>query len=124
MDDVYNLDADPTEKETRLVFSEIDKKLRAGKASLPQVNYLVIYLFAGHGILRDGMQSVLLNEYMKKDQFYRMFRAEAIIRMQASQYPNSYIIGIFACCRQLYNQNRMTGMISKEEAEKLLQEKA
>ena len=119
MDDIYNLDADPSEKEVNKVFMEISKKLKDGKEN--EVNYLVIYLFAGHGILRDGMQSVLLNEYSKRDKFYKMFKAEAAIRLQGTHYPNSYIIGIFACCRQLYNQKAMTGMISKEEAIERLQ---
>ena len=63
-DDIYNLEDDPTEKEIREVFMKIDGKLKSGKESRPVVNYLIIYLFAGHGILRDSMQSVLLNEYM------------------------------------------------------------
>ena len=27
----------------------------------PQVNYLVIWVFAGHGIVKDGVQSLILN---------------------------------------------------------------
>ena len=28
-----------------------------------QKNYLIVCMFAGHGILRDGMQTLMLNEY-------------------------------------------------------------
>lgn len=119
--DIYNLDNNPTLKEVTDVCKKIEIRLKAGKFMEPPENYLVIFLFAGHGILHDGMQSVLVNEYMNRTKFYKMFRAEAIIRGYAGTYPNSYIIGIFACCRQLYNQNEMTGKISKKEADALKQ---
>ena len=101
--DIYNLDDNPSLKQVNDVCKKIETRLKAGKLMEPMENYLVIFLFAGHGILHDGMQSVLVNEYFSRTKFYKMFRAEAIIRGYAGSYPNSYIIGIFACCRQLYS---------------------
>ena len=43
--------------------AELTKKLREGKKKTPIENYLIVFLFAGHGILKDGMQALLLNEY-------------------------------------------------------------
>ena len=35
----------------------------------------------------------------------------------AESYPNSYIIAVFACCRQLYDESWMKGTcLSKSEA--------
>ena len=56
----------------------------------PNTNFLIVYVFAGHGMDAFGKQVMLLNEYNKKTGFYRMFGAEAEIRDIASKYPNSY----------------------------------
>ena len=88
-----------TAKEFENILASISKKLRDGKKKVPKKNYLVIFLFAGHGILKDGTQMMLYNEYDTKKKFYKMLQAEAKLRIWAEIYPNSYIIGIFACCR-------------------------
>ena len=80
-----------------LTFNEVSEKLRKGKEKSPTVKYLIFFLFAGHGVKRNGMQEMAYNEFDKKTCFYRMFKAEAKLRMYAEIYPNSYIIGIFAC---------------------------
>ena len=99
--------------------TDVMKKLNAGKKSDPVVNYLVICLFASHGYLFDGLQQILANEYDHKKEYYKMFPVEMKLRNWATTYPNAYVIGIFACCRQLFNSSKMTGMISKEQKEKL-----
>ena len=44
--------------------------------------------------------------------------AESILRSLAETYTNAYLIGIFACCRQLYNEKNMEGQgITKDQAE-------
>ena len=74
-------------------------------------------LFAGHGILKDGMQVMLYNEYDQATGFYKLLKAEQKIRIWAEIFPNFYGIGIFACCRQLWDPELMTGFISKDEKE-------
>ena len=54
---------DPSSKEVSDAFASISKQLREGKKKMPTENYLLVFLFAGHGILKDGMQCVLYNEY-------------------------------------------------------------
>ena len=39
------------------------------------------------------------------------------MRIWAEIYPNAYIVGIFACCRQLYDPKAMSGLY---DASKLL----
>ena len=39
----------------------ITNRLEAGMRQTPQVNYLVIWVFAGHGIVKDGVQNLILN---------------------------------------------------------------
>ena len=107
--DIYRL-ADPTEMETRHVFEQLDLRLAHGRDSKPRVNYLVICLFAGHGVLKAGMQALIYNEYCKRTNFYRILYAESVIRGMADRYDNAYMIAIFACCRQLYNSKRMEGL--------------
>ena len=79
------------------------------------MNYLVILLFACHGFLKDGTQNILLNNYDPKTKFYQMYKAEEKIRSWAQSFPNAYIIGIFACCRQLWNPDAFKPMLSKED---------
>ena len=84
------------------------------------INYLVIFLFAGHGMLYEGRQVLLYNEFEKSTRFYKMFLAEQKLRSFAELYPNAYLIGIFACCRQLHDTNVHTGKgYSMEQVEKM-----
>ena len=48
----------------------------------------------------------------------KMLRAECKLRSWAKIYPNAYIIGIFACCRQLFSAIEDRKFISKAEANK------
>ena len=66
--------------------------------------YLVISLFAGHGMIKDGMQSLLINEYNELTGFYNMFEAEKWMRDIAERLTNVYVVSFFACCRQLYKE--------------------
>ena len=87
----------------------------------PEENYTIIYTIAAHGILRDGKQTVLINEYDKKTGFYKVWNVEANIRLLASTFHNTYHIAFFACCREFYNSARHTGCFaSKEEAEEYI----
>ena len=36
------------------VFEQVAAHLKGGLASSPRVNYLVVWVFAGHGVLKDG----------------------------------------------------------------------
>ena len=85
------------------------------------VNYLIIFLFTGRGMMQEGQQVLLMNEFDKKTRFYKIFKAESKLRFLAETYPNSYMIGIFACSRQLYNETKFEGIChSKEEVKVIL----
>ena len=75
----------------------------------------MIWLFAGHGVLKNGMTSLLLNEFDKSNRFYKMLEAESLIRKFAHNYPNSYTVAIFACCREYYVKESMSGFMSIDE---------
>ena len=79
--------------------AEIRAKLLEGKEATPQVNYLLIFFFAGHGLLKDGGQAVLYNEFNSRTKYFRTLKIEDVLRDWAFKFPNSYVIGIFACCR-------------------------
>ena len=65
------------------VFKELIEKLVDSQTAKPKVNYLIVYLFAGHGIQKGGLQSLLLNEFDPRTKFYKFFNAEAKIRVLA-----------------------------------------
>ena len=96
---VFNLSKDPTRRDVEYSLIAISSMLRAGKKKKPLDKFLVIFLFAGHGLMVEGQQNLLYNEFDNREKFYRLLRAEAKLRTFAEIYPNSYIISIFACCR-------------------------
>ena len=107
-------DDECTDKSIGGTFDKISARLRASKKSLTQDKYLIFVLLASHGILIDGMTQIALNQFDKKKEFYKMINAEAKLRYWAEIYPNAYIICIFACCRQLYQKDIMTGYSFEE----------
>ena len=107
-------DNDCTAKEIGWTFDSISARLRASKKSLTQDKYLIFVLLASHGILIDGMTMIAINQFDKKKEYYKLNNTEAKIRHWAEIYPNAYIICIFACCRQLYQKDIMTGYSFEE----------
>ena len=104
--------------------AQIHRKLRAGKSKKPMERYLLFFMFTGHGLLTDGMQNLIFNDYDPKTNFYKMYRAEAKIRSFAETYPNSYVIGIFACSRSTFDHTWMKNQcISLEQFKNITSEK-
>ena len=54
----------------------------------------------------DGKQMAVVNDWEKRTTFYKMFPAEADIRDGAKKNKNAYFVGLFACCREIYNPRR------------------
>lgn len=59
---------------------------------------VIFYVFAGHGVQFNGMQSLLVNEHSCN--FYFRFKAEYIVRKLSQNYQNSYNVVLYACCRE------------------------
>ena len=63
---------------------------------------------------------MLYNEFDRTEKFYKRLKAECQLRIMAETFTNSYVIAIFACCRQLYDPTWMKGVcLSKDEANSL-----
>ena len=112
MQNIYMLE-DPSLQDIKLMKRKLDKRLRLGKLGPVKTRYTIIWLFAGHGLLADGGQAIVLNEFDPKKKFYKLFAAEKNIRTIADAYPNTYHVCIFACCRQLLEDDLMGKAISK-----------
>ena len=82
-EDMYLLDACPTKAEFSAVYEEIQERLKEGRSANPRKNYLVFWLFAGHGLMEKGMQSILCNEFDPRTSFYTKIHAEAVVRCMA-----------------------------------------
>ena len=63
----------------------------------------------------DGRQMAVINDWEKKTSFYKMWPAEADIRDRAKKCNNGYFIGIFACCREIFNPLRHRDLIAGTE---------
>ena len=65
---------------------------------------MVFHFFAGHGMMKNGSQCVLLNEFDKEENFYKTFSPEAAIRSNARYRSNTYHVAVFASCRENYKK--------------------
>ena len=66
----------PASKEVQTTLDSISSRLMTSKKNRQKEKYLIFFLFATHGYLRDGKQFTLLNEFNKKDNFYSRIAAE------------------------------------------------
>ena len=78
--------------------SNIKKRLNDN----PDLNFLVLFIVAGHGMIFYGYQSLILNEFDKYTNFYKQWGLERDCRDLAKKFRNSYVMAVFACCRELF----------------------
>ena len=67
----------------------------------PNELVLIMCLFASHGMIREGRQVILINEFDKTAGFYKLLGVEENIRLAAKASNNAYYVCIFACCREI-----------------------
>ena len=96
---------DPTMNKVNKVRTSIRKQIQVH----PDKKFLVIYVFACHGMQMDGRQVAVVNSFNKKITSYHLWGAEADIRERASKNKNAYLLGIFACCREIFNSQTHRG---------------
>ena len=92
----------------------------------PEKTEFGIIFLAGHGMILDGNQTILLNEYCSRSEFYELYKIEAHVRTLTRNFKNSYLVVIAACCRQIFNhQNhcKCVGAQSEVEAKRLLEKR-
>ena len=83
---------------------------------------LGVFFVAGHGMIHEGTQRVLLNQFCKIRNFYKLWPIEVQIRATTERYRNSYLIVTMACCREIFMKERHGNCVSantKEEAQVL-----
>ena len=51
-------------------------KNKDGTKKTPPDNYILIFLFASHGILKDGTTHVVINEFEENNNFFKLYPAE------------------------------------------------
>ena len=85
-------------------------------------NHFGLFCYAGHGMIQNGTQCILLNQFDKKTGFYKLHQLEKQIRRITQNNHNMYVVAIAACCRENFSTDRHSGCIeakSTEEAEEL-----
>ena len=90
--------------------------LKHRASEYPDRKMAFFYAFAGHGIQCDGQQFVVVNQFVKG--FYYLWNTEARIRKMAKDFPNTYSLAVYACCREIYSLKNHSGFIGgpKEKA--------
>ena len=107
-EDVYNL-CNESFKQCTVTLRNIQKRIQED----PETNYLILYVIAGHGMNVKGQQVLLLNEFDKKTNWYKMLMVETKIRTLAKICPNSYQVAFFGCCREVYDKSFHNGVENK-----------
>ena len=89
----------------------------------PHETILALFCFASHGMIQDGRQVILVNEHNKLKGFYKLFGAEQNMRTAAQTYSNAYIVGIFACCREIFLVTQHSECISLADKNEIILKK-
>ena len=76
----------------------------------PDKNFFIVMAFACHGLQMDGKQTVVINSLNKREGYYHRMNAEQDIRDIAKKNSNTYVLGLFACCREIFRTNRHCGL--------------
>ena len=110
-----------TEKQANQFLVAMNKRLKAN----PNKMQLGVFFVAGHGMIHEGTQRVLLNQFCKQRKFYKLWPIEIMIRQTTDSMRNSYLIVTMACCREIFVKERhgnCVGANTKAEAQTLFDE--
>ena len=88
-------------------------KLTNKVKSKPEKNFVIFIGAASHGLNEHGRQVIVTNECDTKIGFYRTLPVESKVRAFTKSYLNTYIIVIFACCRETLFREKHSGGISR-----------
>ena len=107
-----------TDIRDKKVINKVRTDLKKRAEANPDRKMLIFYGFAGHGMQVDGEQVVIINQLNKRTGFYEWWAAEADIRVMAKKFSNTYSVGIFACCREIFKPVKHCGLFegTKQEA--------
>ena len=81
---------------------EFRKKMSKMLQDNPEKTQFGIIFLAGHGMITNGKQTILLNEYCTKSEFYELYKIEEDVRIVTRNLKNSYLVVIVACCREIF----------------------
>ena len=65
-----------SKKKCKQAYDQLRKRIAEDRGT----NYLVIHVYAGHGIQVDGHQTLLTNEFDTDSKSYKRFFAESCVR--------------------------------------------
>ena len=99
---------EPKILECSSMITELNRLLKSN----PHETIFALFCYASHGMIQDGRQVILVNEFNQTKGFYKLFGAEENMRNLARTYSNAYIVGIFACCREIFLVTQHSGCIS------------
>ena len=114
--DIMDPDQSITEKQAQQMVVKMTKIFKQN----PKEMHLGLFFIAGHGMIHEGTQRLLLNEFDKQRKFYKFFPIEINIRNMTKFQKNSYLIVVMACCREIYSPKRhgnCVGASTQAEAE-------
>ena len=86
----------------------------------PDVQHFGLLLFAGHGMIKDGVQCFVLNQFNKIVGFYKLDAVESHIRGISKQCKNGYFVAAFACCREIWLEEKHANCVGAKSLEEAI----
>ena len=90
--DISKLDKDPTESQYNEKIAQIEDTVRNTRGKV-----VLLCLFQGYGMRKDGSQEFMFNQYDNSTHFYKMVSVERELRRLARENRNLYVVSTFAC---------------------------
>ena len=81
----------------------------------PESLFFGLLLFAGHGMIKEGVQAFVLNQFDPNIGFYKLIKIELNIRYTSNELKNAYLVAIFACCREIYRKTIHCSCVGAED---------
>ena len=117
-ENIISLENNPSWEAIKKAIIKLKTRIRTN----PDLGFVIFAILAGHGMVDQGSQVVILNEFSQVRNFYRLWIAEADFRSIANKFSNSYVVCCFACCREVFNPVAHGGCFSSQEAAQLHKE--
>ena len=68
----------------------------------------------------ESTQHVVLNEFSQDEKFYKLFAAENKIRYLSAKFMNCYYLVIFACCREIWLEDKHVNCVGAKSLEEAI----
>ena len=67
---------------------------------------LLLIFGASHGYVKDGYQTLCMNRFDPKENYFDLMTVDIDVRKNSENSPNIYSLVHYACCREILNSEK------------------